>query len=116
MTWPWQHGMVLLYLVLLLAGGLAVFARGGDLHVNQEDSGPGASMTGADEAEYIAAIVKENKDRLLLALLEAHYGGNTNVLPRLLLEVTLSPVGRVNPRNLGHTPQGDFRCHDLPTV
>ncbi len=73
------------------------------------DYGPGASMTGADDEEQIAAIDKEYKNRLLLALLEAHYGGNTNVLPRLLLEVTLSPVGRANSRILGHTPQGGLR-------
>ena len=58
----------------------AYIADNGDLHVNQEDSGPGASMTGADEEEYIAAIDKEDKDRLLLALLEQHYGGTASAL------------------------------------
>ena len=58
----------------------AYISDNGDLHVNQEDSGPGASMTGADEEEYIAAIDKEDKDRLLLALLEQHYGGTTRAL------------------------------------
>jgi hypothetical protein len=52
----------------------AYIADNGDLHLNQEDSGPGASMTGAEEEEYIAAINKEDKDRLLLALLEQLYG------------------------------------------
>ena len=58
----------------------AYIAENGDLHVNQEDSGPGASMTGADEEEYIAAIEKDDKDRLLLALLEQHFGGSTSAL------------------------------------
>ena len=58
----------------------AYIANNGALHVNQEDSGPGASMTGADEEEYIAAIDKEDKDRLLLALLEQNYGGTTGAL------------------------------------
>ena len=58
----------------------ASIADCGDLHVTQEDSGPVASMTGAEEDEYIAAIAKEDKDRLLLALLEQHYGGGTGAL------------------------------------
>ena len=62
----------------------AYIADNGDLHVNQQDSGPGASMTGADEEEYIAAIDKEDKDRLLLALLEQHYGGTTRALHEIV--------------------------------
>ena len=56
----------------------ASIAENGDLHVTQDDSGPGASMTGADEQEYTAIIDKKDKDRLLLALLERHYGGTTS--------------------------------------
>jgi hypothetical protein len=57
---------------------IAYIAENGDLHVDRDDTGPGASMTGAEEEESIAAIDKEDKDRLLLALLKEHYGGNTN--------------------------------------
>jgi hypothetical protein len=52
----------------------------GDLHVTGQDFGPGASMTGADEEEFIAAVDKQDKDRLLLALLERLYGGNTRAV------------------------------------
>ena len=51
-------------------------ASNGDLHVTRLSSGRGASQSGADESEYIAAIDEGDKDRLLLALLEAQYGGN----------------------------------------
>ncbi len=44
---------------------IAFIAEDGALRVDRDDSGPGASMTGADEEESIAAIDKEDKDRLL---------------------------------------------------
>jgi len=51
----------------------------GALHVSGQDFGPGASMVG-DETEYIASVRKEDKDRLLLALIERLYGGDTHAV------------------------------------
>ena len=56
----------------------ATIAGNGDLHVTRLSFGPGASQSGGDESEYIAAIDKADKDRLLLALLESQYGGNND--------------------------------------
>lgn len=45
----------------------------GDVRVTGQDFGPGASITGGDETEYIASVAREYKDLLLRNLLmEAH--------------------------------------------
>lgn len=56
----------------------------GDLHVTRQDFGPRASMTGADEAEKVVAIDQRDKDRLLLALLEAQFGGHTDAQDQIV--------------------------------
>lgn len=75
-------------LVSARAGGLTVsvhaeIANNGDLHVTRQDFGPGAAMTAGDEAEKVLAVAAGDKDRLLLALLAAHYGGQIDAQDRI---------------------------------
>lgn len=57
MTWSWQRAMVLLYLALLLGGGLAVFARGGDTATGAPDARrPTAVILAINDVYRIAGI------------------------------------------------------------